>query len=116
MQVFRRWRWIAAVYCVLLVSCAGKPFEYRPQGDIPEGPGMFSGEEGGLVLYSDEKKREAAKRAKASVPLSEDEYRDFQQFQEFKHWKEANKDSAEYREFREWQEWNAYRAWKKSGS
>jgi hypothetical protein len=42
-----------------LAGCAGAPFEYRSQLEIPEGPGLFSGEEGALVF----RPRQAARSA-----------------------------------------------------
>lgn len=35
-----------------LAGCAAAPFEYHSQREIPEGPGMFSGEEGAFVFRS----------------------------------------------------------------
>ncbi len=33
-----------------LAGCAAAPFGYHSQREIPEGPGMFSGEEGAFVF------------------------------------------------------------------
>lgn len=39
--------------CLVLVSCANpRPFEYHKIDEIPEGPGLFSGEKGEIILYS----------------------------------------------------------------
>ena len=37
-----------------LAACAGaKPFEYHPIDEIPEGPGLVTGEDGEWVIYGD---------------------------------------------------------------
>ena len=41
-----------ALLGAVLAGCAAAPFEYRSQREIPEGPGMFSGEEGAFVFRS----------------------------------------------------------------
>ncbi len=51
-----RWRVrLASVALALtLAACAGaKPFEYHPIHEIPEGPGLFTGEDGEWVIYGD---------------------------------------------------------------
>ncbi|OGI70040.1 MAG: hypothetical protein A2W18_03440 [Candidatus Muproteobacteria bacterium RBG_16_60_9] len=98
-----------ALLAVVLAACSAKPFEYRSQTEIPEGPGMFTTKEGAVVLYSDKDTKTARTAAAAPAPA---DYREFQDFREFKRWREANRDSAEYREFRDWQEWKAFRAGK----
>ena len=38
----------------LTTSCAERePFEYRSNLEVPKGPGLFSGDKGGLVLIGD---------------------------------------------------------------
>ena len=91
--------WLALV----LAGCGAEPFEYHPQTEIPEGPGMLSGEEGAFLLYSDKKKK---------AEKSSEEFREFQDFQEFRRWKESDQNTAEYREFQEWREWKTYKTWK----
>ncbi len=117
-------RWLIALLAIVMTGCAAKRFEYRSATEIPEGPGMLSGEKGAFVLYSDSdvqggvataapnasSSSAASATAATSAPATDAERREFE---EFKRWKEANRDSAEYREFREWQEWKAFQAWKK---
>jgi hypothetical protein len=55
---------LLALIASSIVACAGQPFEYRSSREIPEGPGMFTGAAGAVVLTIGEK--EAA--AKASAP------------------------------------------------
>jgi len=52
----RRWRARLAslALALALAACAGaKPFEYHPIHEIPEGPGLFTGEDGEWVIYGD---------------------------------------------------------------
>ncbi len=46
---------MAALALVLaLAACAGaKPFEYHPIDEIPEGPGLFTGEDVEWIIYGD---------------------------------------------------------------
>ncbi|MBI3897255.1 MAG: hypothetical protein HY308_03045 [Gammaproteobacteria bacterium] len=104
---------LISLLTVFLVGCGGTPFTYQSRNEIPEGPGIFSGETGEFTVYSDKKAKvntpATAKVADASTPEA---YGEFQEFQEFQRWKEANKDTPEYKEFQDWREWKAYRAWK----
>jgi hypothetical protein len=88
----------------LLAGCGATPFEYHPASEIPQGPGMFSGEEGAFIISSDKKPATAASPARA--PSDEE----FREFQEYRRWKATARDSAEYQEFLEWREWKAFRA------
>ncbi len=45
---------LAWALALALAACAGaKPFEYHPIHEIPEGPGLFTGEDGEWVIYGD---------------------------------------------------------------
>lgn len=52
-----KWEWICLVPAVLLVlgitGCAStpQPFEYHDNRDEKPGPGLFSGEDGGYIIY-----------------------------------------------------------------
>lgn len=47
-------RFAALVLALALAACAGaKPFEYHPIHEIPEGPGLVTGEDGEWVIYGD---------------------------------------------------------------
>jgi hypothetical protein len=108
---------VLALLLAMVAGCSAKSFEYRPTTEIPEGPGMLSGEKGAFVLYSGRDAANAISNTREALKIPNGEHAmdlDVQEFQEFKRWKEANRDSPEYREFREWQEWKAFRAWKKS--
>lgn len=50
----RRARLASVVLAFLLAACVGaKPFEYHPIDEIPEGPGLVTGEDGEWVIYGD---------------------------------------------------------------
>jgi hypothetical protein len=88
---------------VVLVGCGGEYFEYRSlDSSDPQGPGLFSGEAGAFVLFSDKKK------AGPSKELSGEN----EEFEEFQRWKRSDKNTEEYREFQEWRAWKAYKKWK----
>jgi uncharacterized lipoprotein YmbA len=50
----KQW-FIVMVAAVLIAGCATtpQPFDYHDDRDEKPGPGLFSGEEGGLVIYGD---------------------------------------------------------------
>lgn len=59
---------------VMLGGCAATPFDYRSHNEIPEGPGMLSGEAGAFSLRPGE----------ALPPPGSQEYREFQEWREWK--------------------------------
>ena len=123
----------------MLFGCGGKSFEYHSGNEIPEGPGVISGEDGEFTVYDSNaasKKKDPAAKAKAgpgdvepstvtgtaaapAVQTEEaSEYQEFQQwkkdqaaYEEFQQWKQSEKGSQEYREFQEWQKWREYKKW-----
>jgi len=103
--------WRVVLLAAIAAGCSAQPASYRSAAEIPEGPGMLSGREGGFALYSN---RDAKGGGAPSVaPTGGGEISDFREFQR---WKAANRDTPEYREFldwREWREWQAYQAWRK---
>lgn len=94
-----------AVLGAALAGCGAAPFEYRSQREIPEGPGMFSGEKGAFVFGAGGSAKEAPKAA-AQEPTRPGEYEEFQR------WKKERA-ASEQREFQEWREWREYQNWKK---
>ncbi len=111
---------MSVLLAAALAGCGGKPFEYHSGNEIPKGPGLLSGESGGLVFSRDKKDVKAAPPpagAQAQAVAGDAaEFREFQEFQEFRRWKEAAKDTPEFREFQDWREWKAYRSWKERQS
>ncbi len=50
----RRARLTSVALALLLAACAAaKPFAYHPIHEIPEGPGLVTGEGGEWVIYGD---------------------------------------------------------------
>lgn len=61
-----------AATVALLTACSGwEPMDYQPSSEIPEGPGLFSGDKGGWTVFSVKEKRkkpkEEAEDSKAST-------------------------------------------------
>jgi hypothetical protein len=116
---------VSALLLAVLAGCGGVPSHTQRRDEIPDGPGLFSGEKGHFVIYSDEEKKKqatsvaAGDRSESDAPArpespasTQDEFQEFKEYEEYRRWKEAAKDGPEYREFQEWREWKAYRAWK----
>lgn len=45
-------RWLVSMFAVALTGCGAKHFAYRSATEIPEGPGLLSGNDGAFALYS----------------------------------------------------------------
>ena len=102
-MITRKTLFASLLTVAMVVGCGGKHFDYRSGKDIPEGPGLFSGDEGGFT-FSTNKKAETS--ASACPSLSPEEYREFQAF---RRWQDAARNTVEYREFQDWQAWKANR-------
>jgi hypothetical protein len=100
-----------------LAGCGGTPFAYHSQREIPEGPGLLTGESGGLV-YSSKRVKAVPPPATAQTVAGDaagaasGQSLEFREFREFRRWKETASDTPEFREFQDWREWKAYRSWK----
>ncbi len=113
--------WMAFLM-VGLWGCAGKPFNPQEPGEIPEGPGIFTKEDGVVVLY-DSKKRKAESAVERATPseLPADEtnpasnatFEEYEAFKKWLEWKKSSKEHPEYEEFKQWREWRQYQQWKK---
>lgn len=113
---------LIALSAAVLVACAGEPFEYHSQNEIPKGPGVFSGESGAFTIRvpgtggdSGAPARRpaatsaAAGRAAAGSAGSPGEP-DFDEFEAFREYRRAKGGGTpDYAEFQEWLEWKAYR-------
>ena len=79
-----------------LAGCNATPLEYHSPQDIPRGPGMFSGADGGLTMRTGDAKAIAQADApgssvKPAAPtLSAEEYREFQEWRE---WRRAREEA-----------------------
>jgi hypothetical protein len=131
---------ICAIVMVTLSGCANRPFPYQEGDDIPQGPGVFSGENGEFILYDSEssptEKEKMLKRDKviandvstaAIKPNSADcspaikgqsEFQKVEEwkkekaeFKAFQRWKQSAKGSEAYRELLEWKQWRDFKHW-----
>ncbi len=103
----------ALALAALLASCGGRPFEYRSQTEIPEGPGLLTGEKGAIVFGRSARTASAdaaASNPRSPRPTSED-FAEFEAYREFRRSKDGR--TPDYREFLEWREFQEYREWKK---
>lgn len=101
---------IVGALAAVLAGCAASPTDYRSQREIPEGPGMFSGDDGGFTVIRDGRPAGTSSTASAS----EAEFREFQRFQEYQDWKQSAQETGEYQEFQDWLRWQEYRRWQQS--
>ena len=47
---------LSGMVFILLAGCNAKPFDYQPTaGEMKEGPGVFTGEDGELTIYDSKK-------------------------------------------------------------
>jgi hypothetical protein len=102
----------ALLLAATVAGCAGTPFRYQAQTEIPEGPGLFTGERGALQLAGGGQPQAPA-RADGGASIGE-RFSEFELYLEYRRAKSER--SAAYREFLEWIEWRRYREWKARGS
>lgn len=112
---------LLALSAAVLAACAGEPFEYHSQNEIPKGPGVFSGESGAFTINipgtggdSRAPARPSAARS-AAAPSAQGNAShpgdpDFDEFEAFREYRRAKGGGTpDYAEFQEWLEWKAYR-------
>ncbi len=117
------------LFLIQLTGCAGKSFDYQPVDEIPKGPGVFSDQDEGFVIY-DSKKHNATNNSRESQRATDQQssvksdkrdvdedkvpdYKEFKEYREWKEWQKSKKGSDEFKEFQEWREWKSYQEWKK---
>lgn len=104
---------LVATASLFLFACQQKPIDYQPIGDIPQGPGLFSGEDGEFNLYHSRNQpsadTNASQQDKEQATQSERNHQQEQDYQNFKAWqaRQGDTNSSEYQEFKAWQEWKA---------
>lgn len=114
------------LFCFFLFSmvtwnCAGRPFDPPRSDEIPDGPGVFSKSEDGMVLYDSEKggllpdrkgkDPQPSPEAVAGKPGPSD-HKEFECYQQWLEWKKYAVDTPEYEEFQQWLQWRQYQKWK----
>ncbi len=107
---------------LIFMGCAGKPFDYQPVDEIPEGPGVFTGEKGyigigspGFGGQSSPDKPEVVDQQSQMSSNPDENASEFQAYLEWKNEALQNPDSAanvEYQDFLRWKEWRDYQKWK----
>jgi hypothetical protein len=119
---------VAITGLILIMGCAKtKPFDYHPDTEIPQGPGVFSKEKGEFTVYDSNKKQQppaqqeqtvSATPGTAKTPEDNDSFLQFQEwkkdqaeFEAFQEWKRSQQGSHEYQEFQEWKRWREYKRW-----
>ena len=106
------------ILAALLASCATVPAEksdFALHGEEAEGPGVFSGESGEIVLFADDAESPPgsdADSAKAPPPPSAGDWEEFEAFKRWLKAREAQDDS--YREFLQWRRFEAYKNWQQN--
>lgn len=118
-----------------ILGCNAKPFDYQPTaGEMKEGPGVLTGEDGELTIYdskrggafpkesdataaetSGEKTAQAPAAAAGGSQAKPGEFQEFQEFQQwqqekeqfhqYQQWKKSTAGSADFKEFQEYQQW-----------
>jgi hypothetical protein len=117
---------MAATVVVLMTACGGKPFDYRPTHEIPEGPGLLTKERDGATLYDSKGKgflqslgKKKTGETEKNIINKDDfvapdhpDFKEFEEYLQWKEWRKKSKNSAEYQEFIEWKKWKSYQEWK----
>ena len=125
---------LLSIALLTLPGCGGKPFVYYPPSEIPEGPGVLSGEDGEFTLY-DSKSDKGGKKSKAAVEAGASaaeisgadktdaavaagkkmpDNKEYLEFQEFQEWKTSKQGAKEYQEFQEWKKWKEFKKWQQN--
>jgi hypothetical protein len=148
MLKFKPAGWMTLLICLAimaLVGCNAKPFDYQPTaGEMKQGPGVLTGEDGELTIYDSEKGGAFPKESDATVAGtsvektaqataaagttaaaaagSQDKAGEFQEFQEYQQWQ---KEKEQFRQYQQWKnstagsadfkDFQEYQQWKKSG-
>lgn len=103
----------AGIMLALGLTGCGTPAEYRHPGEIPEGPGMVTGEDGVVRLSTEgegdgagEVESEISERGACKCPDADE----LEAYREFLRWKAEAVGTPEYREFQDWREWRRERS------
>lgn len=93
-----------------LAGCgAAKPVPYHSAQEIPQGPGMFSGEDGAFIFRVGGGEQAKAVTPSLRPPAAPGSKEEFEAFREYQRWKESSGSSADKREFQEWRQWQEWR-------
>lgn len=91
-----------------LASCAYVgPYVDPPEADpMPEGPGLFTGETGSILIGGKNRASSARHDAESGTLQAQE---DFVEFEAYQRWKNVDRFTDEYKEF---QQWFNYKEWK----
>ena len=108
---------------MVVLNCAGKPFDPPRTDEIPDDPGIFSKGQDGMVLYDSDKggllpdnqEKDSQPSPEAvggrSGPPDHEEFEDYQQWLD---WKKTAVGTPEYEQFQQWLQWRQFQKWEKS--
>ena len=134
--ILYRFLWIGLAAAILM-GCGGRPSEFKQTaGEMKEGPGVFTGEEGELTVYdskkggpfwkqskenSEEAAKEESEAAGRETPATSDKPSETTQVAAGQASKESDVTPEAAKEFREFQEWKKeqmefreFQEWKKT--
>lgn len=93
--------------CLGLGACAQQPFDYHSGREIPQGPGMMTGEDGRAVLY---RSADSAASTPGAAASHTEPSPSFEAYRAYMAWRDTAPGTPEYEEFLQWLEWQEYRA------
>ena len=136
------WMWLLiGLALAAILGCNAKPFDYQPTaGEMKEGPGVLTGEDGELTVYDSKKggifprdtdTREAGASGDKPAPTtaaagtaaagSPDQTGEFQEFQEYQQWQKEKEQFHQYQQWKkstagsaDYKEFQEYQQWQKS--
>ena len=98
---------VAIFACACATSPSGDE-DFVIHGEEPEGPGVFSGDDGKFVLFGNS----SPTPGEGKSPAVEMSAEDWEEFSAFKRWLKARQErDAGYQEFLQWRQFEAYKNW-----
>lgn len=141
---FKPFGWMTLLTClaiIALLGCNAKPYDYQPTaGEMKQGPGVLTGEDGELTIYdskkggafpkdsdtqeadaSGEKTGQTTAAADSPVAGAPDQAGEFREFQEFQQWQKEKEQFHQYQQWKkstagsaEFQEFQEYQQWQQT--
>ena len=99
-----------------LTACSARPFEYRDQTEIPEGEGVFTGEDGAIRVADGDNEGDTSAGAQevettsSSADCACPEGAELEAYRAFLRWKAEAVGTPEYEEFQDWRAWRRQRS------
>jgi hypothetical protein len=144
MRKFMAASWMALLISLALIAilgCNAKPYDYQPAaGEMKQGPGVLTGEDGELTIYdskkggafprdsdvqeagtSGEKTASPTAAAGTAAAGSQGQAGEFQEFQEYQQWQKEKEQFHQYQQWKkstagsaDYKEFQEYQQWQKS--